>query len=772
MMIDAWLREFASWLPYNGGGNPLAWDQLGWGQPALAIPVFGLVLGLLACVVIALLRNRLAWGGAVAVMLASLLLATAILDPQQVTQSRQAMPTVMAVIGQGTGDQQEALKSWQSQHSDIEVQQAAWPSGADASPIEELRSLLPASDQLGGVLILPPSASPDISSGGRADKALPPAISRAAVEDLAAWLRQRQLPGHVWLPPAAANTPYRLELLEQPSFGMVGQQVKLTVRVTGGGDVLSSAHSVLTAPLTLVVMGERGQAIRTPITPDVAQTITLPPLSAGVQRYRLSLQEGDQSLSQRDGAPAAGNPQQFLTLHGITQRLRVLLVSNQAWAGGRVWRELLKSDPAVDLVHFTILRRPDSRDSTVQSELSLIPFPVDQLFGQQLNKFDVVIFDQDTPQSAINAALYGPPLKRYVEGGGALLVQMGTSSTPAMQMRDLPDPLLQDLLPARCQSGLLTPFSLQLTAQGQRHPVTKSLPPLKSSGRWSQGCVASVKSDAQAATKTLLQDGAGNPMLVLATYGQGRVAQFLSDDLWQWQRQVDGGGATRPLLQNLVGWLRQEQGFDDSPLQLQSTASDGDLDSAAMGREGVNWRAIWDRGNLSATATTAATAKNGSTPPPPLMLEKPDGTSINLAWQEDADKGLLSAKLPLEDSGVYTVTAGSERRFVEFGRFDGSPTNQPLTALANREAWQNLANSTGGQVFEAATATSSLMIPDAVQLVSAQQPAPSENSLWLRRVEVEQLVGSQSRPLLPLAAWLIPAALLLLLAWRGRLRRL
>ena len=154
------------------------------------------------------------------------------------------------------------------------------------------------------------------------------------------------------------------------------------------------------------------------------------------------------------------------------------------------------------------------------------------------------------------------------------------------------------------------------------------------------------------------------------------------------------------------------------------------------------------------------------------MLEKPDGTSINLAWQEDADKGLLSAKLPLEDSGVYTVTAGSDRRFVEFGRFDGSPTNQPLMALADREAWQNLANSTGGQVFEAATATSSLMIPDAVQLVSVQQPAPSENSLWLRRVEVDQLVGSQSRPLLPLASWLIPAALLLLLAWRGRLRRL
>ncbi|MFN5174020.1 MAG: hypothetical protein ACK5GA_03880, partial [Holosporaceae bacterium] len=510
-----------------------AWQQLAWGQPALFIPICALLLGLLASVAIAWIRNRLAWGGAVAIMLASLLLAAAILDPQRVTESRQPVPTVMAVMGQGTVIQQEALKSWQSQHSDIEVQQAAWPSGADTRPLEELRSLLPASDQLGGVMILPPAASPDIGGDGYADKSAPATISRAAVEDLAAWLRQRQLPGHIWLPPAPANTPYRLELLEQPSFGMVGQQPKLTVRVTGGG-TMATAHSVLTAPLTLVVVGERGQAIRAPITPDVAQTITLPPLSAGVQRYRLSLQEGDQSLSQLDGAPAAGNPQRLLTLHGISQRLRVLLVSNQAWAGGRVWRELLKSDPAVDLVHFTILRRPDSRDSTIQSELSLIPFPVDQLFGQQLNKFDVVIFDQDTPQSAINAGLYGSALKRYVEGGGALLVQMGTSSTPAMQMAELPDPLLQDIMPARCQSGLLTPFGLQLTAQGQRHPVTKSLPPLKSSARWSQGCIASIKSDAQAVTKTLLQDGAGNPMLVVAPYGQGRVAQFLSDDLWQW----------------------------------------------------------------------------------------------------------------------------------------------------------------------------------------------------------------------------------------------
>lgn len=751
-----------------------AWQQLAWGQPALVIPVSGLLLGLLASVAIALLRNRLAWGGAVAIMLASLLLAAAILDPQRVTESRQPVPTVMAVMGQGTVIQQEALKSWQSQHSDIEVQQAAWPSGADTRPLEELRSLLPASDQLGGVMILPPSASPDIVGDGYADKSAPATISRAAVEDLAAWLRQRQLPGYVWLPPAPANTPYRLELLEQPSFGMVGQQPKLTVRVTGGGG-LASPRNVLTAPLTLVVVGERGQAIRAPITPDVAQTITLPPLSAGVQRYRLSLQEGDQSLSQLDAAPATGNPQKLLTLHGISQRLRVLLVSNQAWAGGRVWRELLKSDPAVDLVHFTILRRPDSRDSTIQSELSLIPFPVDQLFGQQLNKFDVVIFDQDTPQSAINAGLYGSALKRYVEGGGALLAQMGTSSTPAMQMAELPDPLLQDIMPARCQSGLLTPFSLQLTAQGQRHPVTKSLPPLKSSARWSQGCIASIKSDAQAVTKTLLQDGAGNPMLVVAPYGQGRVAQFLSDDLWQWQRQVEGGGPTRALMQNLIGWLRQEQGFDDSPLQLQSarsaasgtyaaTANSAPVSVAAStGRGDSNWRATWDGGNGSVMA------KNGSSPPP-LQLEKPDGTSINLPWQKDEGGELLSANLPLDNPGIYTVVAGGERRFLEFGLDDKGSAAYPAAALANREAWQNLANSTGGQVFEAASAP--LTPTDRVPLLSADQPSPSENSLWLRRAEVEQLVGSQSRPLLPLAAWLIPAALLLLLAWRGRLRRL
>ena len=88
------------------------------------------------------------------------------------------------------------------------------------------------------------------------------------------------------------------------------------------------------------------------------------------------------------------NNRAVVTVSGVRDRLRVLLVSGEPHAGERVWRNLLKADPSVDLVHFTILRPPDKQDATPIDELSLIAFPTRELFVEKLDQFDLVIFDR------------------------------------------------------------------------------------------------------------------------------------------------------------------------------------------------------------------------------------------------------------------------------------------------------------------------------------------------------------------------------------------
>ena len=83
-----------------------------------------------------------------------------------------------------------------------------------------------------------------------------------------------------------------------------------------------------------------------------------------------------------------------MQINGVRDRLRVLLVSGEPHAGERTWRNLLKSDASVDLVHFTILRPPEKQDGVPVDELSLIAFPTRELFIEKIEDFDLIIFDR------------------------------------------------------------------------------------------------------------------------------------------------------------------------------------------------------------------------------------------------------------------------------------------------------------------------------------------------------------------------------------------
>ena len=166
------------------------------------------------------------------------------------------------------------------------------------------------------------------------------------------------------------------------------------------------------------------------------------------------------------------NNRAVVSIEGVRDKLRVLLVSGEPHAGERAWRNLLKSDAAVDLVHFTILRPPEKQDGTPIHELSLIAFPTRELFQQKIHEFQLIIFDRYARQGVL-PILYFDNIARYVRGGGAVLIAAGPDYASQTSLWRTP---LESVLPAE-PSGRTTDmaYRAKLSKLGQRHPVTRGL---------------------------------------------------------------------------------------------------------------------------------------------------------------------------------------------------------------------------------------------------------------------------------------------------------
>ena len=174
-----------------------------------------------------------------------------------------------------------------------------------------------------------------------------------------------------------------------------------------------------------------------------------------------------------EGELTLANNRGVVLIEGIREKLRVLLVSGEPHAGERTWRNLLKSDPGVDLVHFTILRPPEKQDGTPINELSLIAFPTRELFQVKIKEFDLIIFDRYAQQGILPTA-YFDNIARYVKGGGAVLVAAGPEHTTSNSVHETP---LAAVLPAEPTGSVIeTGFHAKLSEAGKRHPVTRNLP--------------------------------------------------------------------------------------------------------------------------------------------------------------------------------------------------------------------------------------------------------------------------------------------------------
>jgi hypothetical protein len=440
----------------------------------------------------------------------------------------------------------------------------------------------------------------------------------------------------------------RLEVLRAPRFGLVGgeQPVEVKVTETTPGDAKS-------VKLTVTRQGEppSTQTVR------IGEKVDIP----------VKVDHAGPNIVEIEAEAAPGelttvNNRAVLTVEGVRENMRVLLVSGEPHAGERTWRNMLKSDAAVDLVHFTILRPPEKQDGTPINQLSLIAFPTRELFQEKLDQFDLIIFDRYQRRGVL-PLLYLENVAHYVERGGAVLVSAGDDYASPLSLYRTP---LGEVLPA-VPSGRVVeePFKPTLTDLGQKHPVTRDLAGAKgdqpSWGRWFRVVDVDPR-DAE----VLMKGAEGKPLLVLGERGQGRVALLLSDHIWLWARGYEGGGPYTDLLRRLAHWLMKEPDLEEEMLKATSRGQTLNLER----------RSIKD--TIEPVTVTAPSGKEET-----VTLDK-------------AEPGLWRKSMTAGEQGVYRISSSKLASVVTVGNANA----KELSAVtATDAALSPLLNETGGGSF-------------------------------------------------------------------------
>ncbi|WP_426959302.1 hypothetical protein [Muricoccus radiodurans] len=678
--------------------------------PILPLPLLAALaaVALLAVVPALIRRARGAWWRAAAF----LLILGALANPRLVQQTRETRPDIALLAVD-----RSASTTVAGREAAITAARAALEARAGRLPDLELRTVT-------------------VEEGGNQGTRLFTAIERAmsdiprarlagivALTDGQAHDVPRSFPNdaplHLLMPGRAGEVDRRLRVIEAPGFGIVGRSVDLRLMV----EDLGAANA--TAPVRLSIRRDGAAPRSESVVPGREHRITVPIERGGTSVIEITAEE-------RPGEVSTVNNTAVVTVHGVRDRLRVLLVSGEPHAGERTWRRLLKADPNVDLVHFTILRPPEKDDLTPLNELALIAFPVRELFQQKLRDFDLIVFDRFSNRGILPPQ-YLRNIADYVRGGGALLLSVGPEFTGSSSLAITP---LGQVLPARPVGGgqamAETAFRAQVTETGLRHPVTEGLTGANATavaqatwGRWYRHLRADARSGA-----TVMNAPNGAPLLVLDRVGEGRVALLLSDQIWLWSRGHDGGGPQAELLRRIAHWLMREPELEEE-----------DLTASIQG------------GRLTVTRRSLSDAA-----PPEFSVTAPDGT-VTRQTPERASGGRAVVEVPATRAGVWSATDGTRTAFAA-----AEAGNPPEIAdlRADPARIQPIVTSSGGAVRWLGDGSA---VPD-LRRVSAGRDASGPGWIGLVRREDHTVTGISALPLLP--PWL---ALLLVLgvavvAWR------
>lgn len=576
----------------------MSWDIVF--SPLLSWPVWS-VLALLSTVALGFaIWRKLAGAGlrCLAAALVLLLLAGPILEQEE----REALSDIVFVLTDRSASQTLAARADQTERAkadvlqklrsraNTEIREITVGDGADNAGTQALSALTkalaeePQSRVAGAIL-----------------------ISDGLVHDIEA-MPQMPAPVHLLMTGSDTDWDRRLTVENAPAFGIIGEQIELTVRIEDQGAVAVADGFT---QLSISVGAQEPIRFDVPIGRDIIVPVSLPHGGRNVIKFDIPESKGE--LTTR-------NNSYLLEINGVRDRLRVLLVSGEPHAGGRTWRNLLKSDSSVDLVHFTILRPPEKHDGVPVGELSLIAFPTRELFIEKIKDFDLIIFDR-YKRRGILPTEYLENVRDYVKTGGAVLFAAGPDFASADSLYRSP---LATIVPARPTARVIEQaFHPRVTQTGQRHPVTRGLGGGDDEtgwGRWMRQIeLADVTGD------VVMEGFEGKPLLVLDRVGEGRVALLASDHAWLWARGYEGGGPQLELLRRLSHWMMKEPDLEEEALLAEAT-----------------------EGGLKITRRSLQDA------PEAVTVTHPSGEQSEVALTQTSP-GVFEALFPASDVGLYRL---------------------------------------------------------------------------------------------------------------------
>jgi hypothetical protein len=528
---------------------------------------------------------------------------------------------------------------------------------------------------------------------------------------------QLPAPFQVLLTGSARDWDRRLVISNAPAFAIIGEEFTMTLKVEDTGAVPVAAGAMV--DLTITVDADAPQTYTVPVGQDLDLPVTLAHGGMNVLQFSVPGAEGE--LTDRNNAAV-------VQVNGVRDRLRVLLVSGEPHAGERVWRNLLKSDASVDLVHFTILRPPEKQDGVPVDELSLIAFPTRELFVEKIDEFDLIIFDRYRMRGILPMS-YIDNVVSYVRNGGTVLVAAGPEYGAVDSLYRSP---LAEILPVAPTAQVVEGgFKPKITDLGQRHPVTEGLEKFAPAptvdgvpgwGRWMRAIEVEKFSG-----QTVMEGPQGLPLLVLDRVGEGRVAVLASDQAWLWGRGYEGGGPQLELLRRLAHWMLKEPELEEET--LTATAKDEVL-----------------------TITRRTISEE---PPGPLTVTGPDGAQQVLQMEQKAP-GRYEVIWQAPQLGLYRLEQGDLTRVIAVGP---SAPREFVATIASGDTLAPLAEATRGAVTRIEDG-----LPD-IRTVAEGRPAAGRG--WIGVTPREAYLTTEVRvaELLPGWAWALLAALLSVAAW-------
>ncbi len=681
--------------------------------PLLPLPLVAVLAATATAFVALALWRRLAgwWLRA----LAAAALVIALLDPAIRRENRERLSDAVFVV----------LDRTESQGISGRPEQVAAAAGRLAEDLKALGGFEqvtvevlndPADDASGSMVLSElASASADVAPNRIAGAVI---VTDGVLHDVGA-LEDFPGPVHVLLTGRPTDWDRRIEVKSAPAYAIVDEEFSLRFRIEDRGTVPEGIPA--TAMVRVSLNGNRPLVARVDVGREFELPVTL--TRGGLNVFRLQ-------VSGEAGELTGRNNEVVVAVNGVRDRLRVLLVSGLPYAGERTWRNLLKSDSAVDLVHFTILRPPSKSDGVPEREIALIEFPTRELFLERIDDFDLIIFDR-YKFLGILPGIYIENVARYVRDGGAVLVASGPELAGAQSLYRT---ALSAVLPARPTALVLEEaYRPGITPHGHRHPVTEELDalspargdgvPMPGWGRWYR-LVEAVPERGH----TVMSGPEGLPLLVLDRVGDGRIAMLLSDQAWLWTRGYDGGGPQLELLRRLAHWLMKEPDLDEERLAATAVGE----------RILVERRSMIDR-------------------EPVLEVNTPDGSTFELAMTEVAP-GRWSAEFAGDESGVHRVREDELTELVVLGTAAPREFEETLTRA---DTLAPLARATGGSVGRVHV--------DGVPRVRTARPGRVAHGRgWIGVTPRDAYVTTDVRrqPLAPAWIVLVVSAALTMSAWR------